>query len=796
MYRFFFIAKNNIKKQKNDMITFFLMTMITAFLLFISLSYMVDIGGVIDQVYSDIHGADIIFFVSTDDAAREKTEEAIQGSRYVGEYEVTERIYASTSKYGRDGREKSLNEYPFVFVSYEQDIKIQKISIDTSKFRGNDIVLPVRMSTEYAVGDPIVIKIGDNVYDFNVAGFAEDSIYCSPMNMGSYMTYISDDMFDDILFENPLLVYHEDMHKVRLTKDTVRKGLDPNDICDEIFNEINDWITEYKTSHPGYIGGVSNSVPYSMLHNSAMILPLMFIAMVFAFALIIFIIAMVIIHFSVKNFIMTNMKNTAIMEASGYTVRELVLILLVQLVSVASLGGLIGLAAGALLLDKISLIILITLGLPWNQPVNLYVALSTLAGLGVLVAVLTLVIGRDYSKTSVLEALRGGINAHNFKKNYFAFEKSIFPVAVTLSLKETFGRFRNQIGILLIIMLLTASVLLGFGTADTFCDDDTVISMAGVDYADISVSGDMGMGADIDRMTCVDYEYGEDWVSLNFTSRKVRKEWTCNTRSFTDTSRIKGLAVVDGRMPVHPNEIMFATNAASRMKVTTGDVVTVRNGSREDTYIVTGLCQVINNLGYMTYMTIDGLERVADTPDDLGYSVFLKKGYDIADFEKEFKEYYPDVEVTDFRESVQSIIGVVKLGIKAVSLVIALVTALVVAFVESLIIRTQITRSWRDLGVSKALGYTSAQLITQTMLSNMPAVILGMIPGFIFATAFGEKLMTLMFSIFGFRKADFFINPSTYVLALVLIAGIAMITSAFAGRKIRILEPVKMITEE
>ena len=55
MYRFFFIAKNNIKKQKNDMITFFLMTMITAFLLFISLSYMVDIGGVIDQVYSDIH---------------------------------------------------------------------------------------------------------------------------------------------------------------------------------------------------------------------------------------------------------------------------------------------------------------------------------------------------------------------------------------------------------------------------------------------------------------------------------------------------------------------------------------------------------------------------------------------------------------------------------------------------------------------------------------------------------------------------------------------------------------------
>ena len=795
VYRYFFIAKNNIKKQKNDMITFFLMTLITSFLIFISLSFMVDIGGVIDRVHENIHGADIMFFTSSDDIIKFKTEEACKGNRYVTEYEATPALNFGSAKYGHRN-DKSLVEYSFYFISYDQEMDIHRISTDTSHLKGNDIVLPIRTSTNFGIGDTMRIRIGDYDYDFNVVGYAEDSIFCSPMNMGSFLVYISDDMYNDILFENAQTVFRSNIHKVRLSKDVFRKKLDPNDISDSIFNEINDWVNEYRISHPDYRGEIYNSVPYSMLHTSAMILPLMFIAILFVFALIIFIIAMVIIHFSVKNFIMTNMKNTAIMEASGYTVKELVCTLLVQLVSVAFTGSLVGILLGILSIGKISIVILMTLGLPWNQPVNFNVALLSLAALCVLVGALTLLIGRDYSRTSVLDALRGGINTHNFKKNFFPFEKSSFPVWVTLSLKETFGRFSSQAGIVLIIMLLTASVLLGLGMADTFTDDDAVVSMAGVDYADVSVSGDISMASALDGMTCVSYEYGEDWQAFNYTSLKVRKEWTCTTRCFTDTSRIKGIAMVEGRMPIHPNEMMFATNAALKMKVGVGDAVTIRNGSREESYIVTGLCQVINNMGYMAYMTVEGEEQVTSTPDDLSYNIFLKKGYDMKDFKKEFGEMYPDVDVSDFKEQVQGVIGVVKLGIKVVAIVIAFITALIVAFVESLIIRTQITRTWRNLGVSKALGYTSSQLIVQTMFSNLPAVLIGMIPGVIFASMFGENIMTVMFSIFGFRHSDFFIRLPSYVLAVILVAGIAMLTSASVGRRIKKLEPVKMITEE
>ena len=795
MYRFFFIAKNNIKKQKNDMITFFLMSLITGFLLFVSVSYMADISGVIDAVHEKIHGLDIAFMTTTDTLTRDKMEEIIKGNPYIGEYEITETMTASSAKYGHP-EDRHLSEYPFLFISYDQDITIQKISIDTGTMHGNEIVIPIRLSTEYAIGDILRIEIGDNKYDLKVAGYGEDSLFCSPMNMGEHLVYISDEMYRDILFENPSQAYLRYHHKVRITKDAIRKKVDTNELCDEIFAEMNDWTSEYRNTHPDYRGGINNAIPYIMLHGSAMILPLMFIAIVFVFALIIFIISMVIIHFSVKNFIMTNMKNTAIMEASGYTVRELVIILLTQLVSVATIGSICGVLLGAMSIGKMSVIILLTLGLPWTSPVNVTVAAATVIGMGVLVGALTLLIGREYNKTTVLEALRGGINAHNFKRNLFPFEKSPFSVAVTLSLKETFGRFKNQVGVLFIVMLLSASTLIGLGMADTFSDDDTVINMAGVDYADSMIDGDVAMAAKLESMASVDFQYAENWQAFNYTSLKVRKDQNITTRSFTDTSNIKGISMAEGRMPVHSNEIMFATNAANRMKIGVGDTVTAKMGTREESYIVTGLCQVINNLGMMAYMTVEGEEKLTGTVENLSYSVFLKKGYSLKDFEKEFNEIYPDIEVSDFKESVQGIIGVVKLGIQAVAIVIGLLTSVIVAFVESLIIRTQITRTWRNLGVSKALGYTSGQLIFQTMLSNMPVVIIGMIPGILGASFFGSEVMTLMFSIFGFKKAAFLINPPTYGIAIILILGIAMLTSALIGRRIRTLEPVKMITEE
>ncbi|MBP5454571.1 MAG: ABC transporter permease, partial [Lachnospiraceae bacterium] len=281
-----------------------------------------------------------------------------------------------------------------------------------------------------------------------------------------------------------------------------------------------------------------------------------------------------------------------------------------------------------------------------------------------------------------------------------------------------------------------------------------------------------------------------------YTSKKVNKGRNINTRGFSDITQNQNLSPIEGRVPLHDNEVMLATNAAKKLRVSIGDVVSVKNGNREETYLVTGLCQVMNNMGQMGYMSLEGFEKISGHQNTLSHMVFLKDGYTIDDFKEVFLKDYPDVEVTDFKQAAEGTIGVVKSGVKAVAVLIALLTAIIVAFVESLIIKTQITRSWRDLGVSKALGYTSKQLIVQTMLSNMPSVLIGCVLGIIVAAGSSEKVMSILFSVFGFKKSIFYVNFSSYILATLLILGIALLTVGLIGKRIKTLEPVKMITEE
>ena len=129
-------------------------------------------------------------------------------------------------------------------------------------------------------------------------------------------------------------------------------------------------------------------------------------------------------------------------------------------------------------------------------------------------------------------------------------------------------------------------------------------------------------------------------------------------------------------------------------------------------------------------------------------------------------------------------------------LIVMTVTAFVVGLAEALLIRTRITKEWRNLGVNKALGFSSNQLISQIMLSNIPSILIGIVLGLITVTLFGGKLVVIMFAIFGFRKVVFTLSPVSYICVLDVLLGVALAVSWINGNRIRNLEPVKMITEE
>ena len=791
MYRYFFIAKNNIKKQKSDMITFFILSAIASLFIFISLSFMTGAGKVVDTCKEKINGADIFFMLTDIEGAVDKVEEVIKGNVYLKNCE-SERAVRLNSKYRHKG-DKNWVEYSFILCCYEDENKIQTRSVDAAGYGGNDIILPASFMTSFNKGDYIQLKVEDNVYDLKVVDFNEDNLFSGPMNLGIYKCYVSEDVMSDVLFENPNGARKWQFVKTQLTDTAKKKGINAEKISDNMGDEFLNWYDSYMKEHPEADLSI-NYFDAGMMKTGAMILPLMFVALVLLFAIIMFIVAIVIIDFSVKNFIMTNMKNTAIMEATGYTVRELVLILLCQLMMIAGTGAVVGVTLGALTIDKVSIIMLITLGLPWNQPINIPVAAFVIVGMCIVIGLLTLLLGRQYSKVSVLDALRGGVNTHNFKKNLFAFDKTSLPIAVTLSLKDTFGRFKSQLGVIFIMMILAIATIIGFGMADTYGTDEGCIELSGIDMYDAGFDGSEAMAENVRGLSTVQNARTEIWMSYKFYNKN--RDQSVTTRGISDTSTIKGGYVVEGRWPKNPNEVMFAANAANKLNVGVGDTVTVKTDNVEESYIVCGINQTFNNMGLMAYMTMDGLSKLSKLPENLSICVNLKPGVTFEEFEKEFKDVYPEVEVTDINESAHQTVGMITVGMKGFAFLIAGLTILIVAFVESLIVRTNINKQWRNMGVSKALGFTSRQLIGQVMMSNMPAIMIGIIIGLILSPHAGTALMVSSMSIFGFKKVKFTIKAVSYVLAAVIITGVALATSAFMGRRIKTLEPVKMITEE
>lgn len=792
MYRFFFIAKNNIKKQKSDMITFFILSALSALFIFISASFLADTGKVIDTDKEKINGADILVICGKNEPMIAKLEEIIKGNVYLKNYE-TEDYLDTSSKYRLKGS-KTWIEYPFYISSYEKETTVQTLSIDPTGLSGNDVVIPISLSTTFKPGSILQLKIGDSIYDLKVSGYNEDNLFCSPLNLGIYKMHVSDKLYETIRFQNPKGAIEGRYIKTQLTDTAKKKHIDTNALSDDISDDLMNWYNEYSKGHPDLAMANVNIIPAQLMKTGSMILPMIFVVMIFLFAVIMLTIAIVIINFSVKNFIMTNMKNTAIMEASGYTVKELVLILLCQLILVAGIGALIGIVIGALAIDKISIIILITLGLKWNQPVNIAVAIGVFSGICLLVALLTLYLGREYSKVSVLSALRGGVNTHNFKKNLFSFDKTALPIAVTLALKETFGRFRNQLGVIFIMMILSISTIVAFGMMDTYGNDAGVLEMGGFDIYDAFFTGDEAMENTVRGLKSVENTRREVWMSVNYYYKRNKQSIT--TRSFSDTSTIVGGSVIEGRWPKYPNEVMLATNTSSRLGATVGDVVIVRNDMAEESFIVCGISQTMNNMGMMAFMTTEGLSKVTALPETMQVCVNLKPGVTFKEFEKEFKDLYPEEAVTDYQEAAHQTVGLITSGMKAFAFFVTFLTILIVAFVESLIVRTNINKQWRNLGVSKALGFTSRQLIGQVMMSNMPSILIGVSVGLLLSPILGSRLMVVSMAIFGFKKINFIIEPVSYLLTALIICGVALLTAAFMGRRIKTLEPVKMITEE
>ena len=214
---------------------------------------------------------------------------------------------------------------------------------------------------------------------------------------------------------------------------------------------------------------------------------------------------------------------------------------------------------------------------------------------------------------------------------------------------------------------------------------------------------------------------------------------------------------------------------------------------------MTGTYQRMDRMGRTAYLTFEGADRILRN-NTVYYYITGKDGAGYDELKREADalaaEKGTEFQTSDIWKTTESTIGTMADAMKGLCVGIAVVTILVVIFVEALIIRSKIIREWRGMGISKAMGMTSGGLIVQIMLSNIPAIVTGILAGLLLAPAAGSRVSKVILSMFGIIKLSFPIPAGYMAFTAAAILAVALGTAGLIGLKVRKINPVEMITEE
>ena len=149
MYKLFFIAKNNIRKQKGEMVTFAVLTCLTALLLFIGMSMISGMKDITETAHERISGADVQMNVTLKPDSDVAVRNILKKNENVGEFEA-DYCYLAEMEY-KNKKDSEWSNLEFVITPYHSQRRIQTMSVDASGLSGNEIVLPYYLKNSFQI---------------------------------------------------------------------------------------------------------------------------------------------------------------------------------------------------------------------------------------------------------------------------------------------------------------------------------------------------------------------------------------------------------------------------------------------------------------------------------------------------------------------------------------------------------------------------------------------------------------------------------------------------------------------
>lgn len=783
MRKEFMLSFANIRKTKGHTVSLFCMFLIAALLLNAGLLVFLNFGSYFQKVTRELNTSNVYYImpsrIYTDEVDRFiKNDSTVQKMQ-----QEKSMLFDGSVPYNGDKRDctfllnnadrnRSLSKWKFVGEHLAPD--------------SMSIYVPYVFSVDggYKLNDKLKITVNKTDLTFTIKGFIDDAFFSS-IDVGTLGVYLPNQTFKTV------------QNKLGSQYDVSLVFANVTNTNNDIQSGIKSILKQHKLITDANADNAITSISLPLIQLSRTLMASLVSAMMVAFAAVITIVCMIVIRFRIGNSIEDDMVKIGSLKALGYTSRQIITAVVIQFSLIAFAGSAVGILLSYFTLPALSNVFAHQSGLLWVQGFDCIISGSTLLAILLIVALVAFLTAGRIRKLNPIIALRCGIVTHNFRKNYFPLHKSRGSLSFLFALKSIFQNMKSSIMIAVILTFVAFSsafaVIMFYNSA---VDTTHFAETPGLERSNVGVF--ISPTADSAKVVN-DVKATNGIRKVLFLDHVAGNVQNTNAQIFVadDYSKIETNDVYEGRYPLHDNEIAVAGIIIDALHKKIGDTVTLSLGGKKSDYLITGLTQGSNYGGSNVFITHNGMLRLNSKFKQQFLQIYLKKGFVSGQMVKTLDNKFGKKlsEIVDMDHQFEQGMGQYTSIISKVGIATFVIAVMVVVLVLYFVINSSVVRRKRELGIQKAIGFTTFQLMNQVSLGFLPPIIVGVIAGCFLGITETNAMMSVVQRSMCVMKANYIVTPGWIILFGVGIVVVSYLTSMLITFRIRKISAYALVTE-
>ena len=781
MRKFIVLSRYHIRKNKGQYLSLSLIVLIAAMVFGLGLVTILNSGEMFQEKFKQYECADV-FYTLYDSDWTDTISEKAQEIKGVTATEIRKNVMLSGEAfYGETGN--SLNH---IFFNMDDKHVMNKIEAIGDTLDRKDVKHPIYISywvkaNGCKIGDTYKFLSGKTTYEFTIAGFVEDLMYGNN-NCGSMGVYLPEKEFN-AMYESVEPNCHAKTLALRLANNE-----DGKEVYTELTKMTAGNLANNYTFNYGYL---------KMCQTNRTAVANIMSAMLMAFSALLVIITMFVINFRIKSSIHEEMQNMGVLTSIGYTSRQVIWSVAIPYVMIGIISIMIGLIGTYLLLPMIQELFGKLSGLLWMTPLDFVLLSLVILVIMGLILFTTLFSARKIKKLHPIDALKSGIKHHSFKKNYFPLHKTKTNLNITFGLKGFISSIKQSIFLFLILTFSSlTTIYMASAMYNSIVEPINLINIVSEEYPTVSFTGHNHNDAESIR-TDIEQDTRVENTLYYDTSNAIIGEETVVVFVINEYKKLQNNIIYSGRYPKHDNEIAIGSAIADRLDVGIGDRIKIKSVDNSQEYYIVGLLQAPSYGSSACEMTSEGFRRLNIDFEQTTLYVYLKNVKEADTYTEDMVKKHKDklAGYTNMQSMIEEVYdNFIPLMIMVIYLVCVLMVALIIV-VLYMMIRTLISHRKQELGICKALGYTTKQLVQQLSYSLLPAITLGTILGGTLGYLLVNQIWLLFLGGVGLQKVYLPVPILWAVVIIIILILFSTLMSVLLARRIKRISPIELIRE-